>query len=109
MSFGWIIALPSGRRLARCSGPAFGSYGSSFQADGYGFLSVTQFLIRLCEFCAVSPSWTIQMMTDNLGLVTPRIVSNEFRARLELGLNTRKLVRPQDLGETTGRKTRTRY
>ncbi len=37
MSFGWIIALPSGRRLARCSGPAFGPSGSSFRAEGYRF------------------------------------------------------------------------
>jgi hypothetical protein len=34
MTFGWIIALPRGRRLARCVGPAFGPSGSSFQAEG---------------------------------------------------------------------------
>jgi hypothetical protein len=38
MTFGWVIALPEGRCLARCSGPAFGPSGSSFQAEGYGFL-----------------------------------------------------------------------
>lgn len=70
MSFGWVIALPSGRRLARCSGPAFGPIGSSFRAEGYGFLSVTQFLIRLCDFCSTRPAWTIKMMTDNAGLLT---------------------------------------
>ena len=61
--------LPSGR-LAPCSGPAFGPTGSSFHAKGYGFLSVTRFLVRLCEFCLEAPTWTIQMMTDNQGLLT---------------------------------------
>jgi hypothetical protein len=70
MSFGWVIALPSGRRLARCSGPALGPRGSSFRAEGYGFLSVTRFLVRLCEFCSVSPRWNIRMLTDNAGLLT---------------------------------------
>jgi hypothetical protein len=30
MSFSLIIALPWGRQLAQCAGPAFGPYGSSF-------------------------------------------------------------------------------
>jgi hypothetical protein len=30
ISFGWVIALPTVRRLARCSGPAFAPLGSSF-------------------------------------------------------------------------------
>jgi hypothetical protein len=70
MTFGWIIALPCGRRLARCGGPAYGPYGSSFCAEGYGFLSITRFLVRLCEFCDIKPKWSIQMMTDNQGLIT---------------------------------------
>jgi hypothetical protein len=28
-TFGWVIALPNGRRLARCLGLAFGPFGSS--------------------------------------------------------------------------------
>jgi hypothetical protein len=70
MTFGWVIALPSGRRLARCSGPAFGPTGSSFRAEGYGFLSVTRFLIRICAFCSSTPAWSIKMLTDNQGLIT---------------------------------------
>ncbi len=70
MSIGWIIALPSGSCLARCSGPAFGPSGSSFRAEGYGFLSVTRFLVRLCEFCAITPTWSVKMLTDNQGLIT---------------------------------------
>jgi hypothetical protein len=41
MMFGWIILLPDGHRLARCSGPAYGPFGKSFCAEGYGFLSVS--------------------------------------------------------------------
>jgi len=74
MTFGWVIALPGGRRLFRCSGPAFGPTGSSFCAEGYRFLSVTCFLLRLCDFCLVAPTWTIRMLTDNQGLLT-RIAS----------------------------------
>jgi hypothetical protein len=70
MTFGWIISLPNGNRLARCAGPAFGPYGSSFRAEGYGFLSVARFLVRLQEFCNQTPRWRIQMMTDNQGLLT---------------------------------------
>jgi hypothetical protein len=75
MTFGWVLALPTGQRLARCAGPTFGSYGSSFRAEGYGFLSVSRFLVRLQEFCQVAPRWKIQMMTDNAGLLT-RITSS---------------------------------
>jgi hypothetical protein len=70
MTFGWVIALPSGRRLTQCSGPAFGPTGSSFCAEGYDLLSVTRFLIHLCVFCSSSPPWSIKMLTDNQGLIT---------------------------------------
>jgi hypothetical protein len=70
MTFGWILSLPNGQRLARCSGPAYGPYGSSFRAEGYGFLSVSRFLVRIQEFCHEKPQWRIQMMTDNQGLLT---------------------------------------
>jgi hypothetical protein len=70
MTFGWILSLPNGRRLARCSGLAYGPYGSSFRAKGYGFLSVLHFLVRIQEFCDQQPTWRIQMMTDNQGLLT---------------------------------------
>jgi hypothetical protein len=41
MTFGWTISLPDGTCLARCSGPAYGPFGMSFPAEGYGFLSVS--------------------------------------------------------------------
>jgi hypothetical protein len=67
MTFGWILSLSNGQRLARCSGPAYGPFGS---AKGYGFLLVSRFLLRLHEYCGVTPSWHVKMMTDNLGLIT---------------------------------------
>ena len=70
MTFGWAIALPTGRRLAHCAGPAYGPYGSSFRAEGYGFLSVARFLIRIQEFCSIAITGTVKMLTDNQGLVT---------------------------------------
>jgi hypothetical protein len=70
MTFGWIIAMPCGLWLAQCSGPAYGPTGSSFRAEGYDFLSVSPLLVQLCEFCLITPSWSIQMMMDNQGLLT---------------------------------------
>ncbi len=70
MTFGWIISLPDGTRLAKCSGPVYGPFGTSFRAEGYGFLSVTRFLFRLSEFCRIKPDWRVKLMTDNLGLIT---------------------------------------
>jgi hypothetical protein len=70
MTFGWILALPDGCRLARCSRPAFGPFGSSFQAEVYRFLLVSQFLVCLQEFCFMTPTWSIRMITDNNGLLT---------------------------------------
>jgi hypothetical protein len=70
MTFGWVIATPDGRRLARCSGPVFGPFGSSFRAEGCGFLSVSRFLVRLQEFFAIAPTWCIRMLTDNQGLIS---------------------------------------
>jgi hypothetical protein len=40
------------------------------RAEGYGLLSVSRFLVRLQEFCGQEPTWHIQMMTDNQGLLT---------------------------------------
>jgi hypothetical protein len=70
MTFGWIISLPNGQRLARSAGPAYRPSGSSFRAEGYGFLSVSRFLVRIQEFCNQQPQWQIQVMTDNQGLLT---------------------------------------
>jgi hypothetical protein len=41
MTFEWIISLPNGKRLAQCSGPTFGPYGSLFHAEGFSFVSLT--------------------------------------------------------------------
>jgi hypothetical protein len=49
---------------------SYGPFGTSFQAEGYGFLSVSRFLYRLHAFCGIEPSWHIQLMTDNLRLLT---------------------------------------
>jgi hypothetical protein len=70
MTFGWTISLPDGTCLAQCAGPAYGPFGTSFRAEGYGFLSVSRFLLRLHEYCGIQPAWCVQLMTDNLGLLT---------------------------------------
>jgi hypothetical protein len=71
MTFGWTIALPDSTCLARGSSPAYGPFGTSFRAKGYGFLSVVSWILfRLQEFCGITSLWQMKMMTDNLGLLT---------------------------------------
>jgi hypothetical protein len=43
MSFGWILATPTGKRLAAAAGPCNGR-GNSLRAEGAGMLSVTIFI-----------------------------------------------------------------
>jgi hypothetical protein len=43
MSFKWILATPTGKRLAAAAGPCNGR-GNSLQAEGAGMLSVTMFI-----------------------------------------------------------------
>jgi hypothetical protein len=43
MSFGWILATPTGKRLAATAGPCNGR-GNSLRAEGAGRLSVTMFI-----------------------------------------------------------------
>jgi hypothetical protein len=43
MSFGWILAKPTGKRLAAAAGPCNGR-GNSLRAEGAGMLSVTMFI-----------------------------------------------------------------
>jgi hypothetical protein len=40
------------------------------RAEGYGFLSVSRFIIRIQEFCSSDAPWSIKMLTDNPGLLT---------------------------------------
>jgi hypothetical protein len=59
MTFGWIISLINGQRLARCAGPVYGPYGSSFRAEGYGFLSVLSFFSPVSRPVFLSPTHSL--------------------------------------------------
>jgi hypothetical protein len=67
-SFGWIIALRSGKRMVRAYGPARGSKPSSYRAEGYGVLSFHRFLVRIQEYCSImiGEDWTVT--SDNIAL-----------------------------------------
>jgi hypothetical protein len=49
MSFGWILATPSGLRLVGAAGPCNGR-GNSLRAEGAGMLSVTLFIAILKKY-----------------------------------------------------------
>ena len=51
-SFGWILSTATGRRLARCNGPAYGYKVNSYRSEGYGMLSGTRFLVRFQQWQA---------------------------------------------------------
>eukprot|EP00980_Cylindrotheca_fusiformis_P027571 scaffold21320_cov78-Cylindrotheca_fusiformis.AAC.1 len=70
MTFGWLIADPEGFRVAACAGPAFGSQASSYRAEGYGFVSLSLFLLHLRRYSSATPDWSFTLVSDNLGLVT---------------------------------------
>jgi hypothetical protein len=49
MSFGWIMATPTGKRLTGAKGPCNGR-GNSLRAEGAGMLSAPMFLLLLIEY-----------------------------------------------------------
>jgi hypothetical protein len=69
MTFGWVLCLHDGTRLAVCSGPAFGT-GSSHRAEATGMLSGAHFLQLLQNFCAAHIQRPTTFSTDNKGLLT---------------------------------------
>jgi hypothetical protein len=69
MTFGWVLCLHDGTRLAVCSGPAFGT-GSSHRAEATGILSGAPFLQLLQIFCADQIQCPTTFSTDNKGLLT---------------------------------------
>jgi hypothetical protein len=67
--FGWVISLPCGKRLATCAGHAFGFKPTSFQAEGYGMLSMICLIFRLYTLCGQTIPTAIKLFTDNKGLI----------------------------------------
>ena len=72
-SFAWILASPDGRRLARCSGPAFGYKASSYRAEGYGMLSGTRFLYHISNLLQTEPTprnlQPVEFRCDNKSMI----------------------------------------
>jgi hypothetical protein len=68
-SFGWSLSLPNGRRLATCSRPAYGAKPTSYQAEGYGMLSLLCFLLCLFQYCNTMQAVDGIIACDNLSLI----------------------------------------
>jgi exonuclease III len=69
-TFGWILSLEDGTRLAECAGPVFGSQPSSYRAEGYGMLAVLRFLKHLSVFYGNPLNSGFTHYIDNDALVT---------------------------------------
>ena len=67
MSFGWILATPSGLRLVGAAGPCNGR-GNSLRAEGAGMLSVTLFIAILTKYLKMK-SFNIVCIADNAELI----------------------------------------
>jgi hypothetical protein len=67
MSFGWILATPTGKRLAAAAGPCNGR-GNSLRAEGAGMLSVTMFLALMTKYLEIS-QMKIVFISDNSELI----------------------------------------
>ena len=68
MSFGWMLSLPSGKRLVECSGPVYGVE-SSHRAEATGLLSVLKFVVHLSEYCNRPIPKRLHFASDNRGLI----------------------------------------
>ena len=69
-AFGWVISRSNGHHLVRCAGPVYGAGPSSFRAEGYGFLSMLRFLLRLAEYCDTPQLYECTLASNNSGLIT---------------------------------------
>jgi hypothetical protein len=67
-TFGWVLSLSDGTRLAQCAGPGCGP-GTSHRAEGYGVLSAVCFVSRLQLFVSTTAPWSLRFTTDNKGLL----------------------------------------
>jgi hypothetical protein len=67
MSFGWILATPTGERLAAAAGPCNGR-GNSLRAEGAGMLSITMFLSLIIKYLGVEPM-NVVFISDNAELI----------------------------------------
>jgi hypothetical protein len=67
MSFGWVLATPTGKRLAPAAGPCNGR-GNSLRTEGAGMLSVTMF-IALIKHYLKKEKMKILFISDNSELI----------------------------------------
>jgi hypothetical protein len=67
MSFGWIMATPTGERLIGAKGP-YNGRGNSLRVKGAGMLSATMFLLLLIEYLQILPL-TVVYISDNAELI----------------------------------------
>jgi hypothetical protein len=66
-SYGWVMAITDGTRLAQCTGPAYGYRPTSFRAEGYGLLSVIRFIHLIQTKWNTSGRYTI--LCDNEAMI----------------------------------------
>jgi hypothetical protein len=76
MSFGWILATPTGKRLAAAAGP-FNGRGNSLRAEGAGMLSVTMFIALIKNYLEIE-TMKIVFISDNSELIRRLKVHKQY-------------------------------
>ena len=79
-SYGWVLGLDDGTRLARGWGKVFGHDPKSYRAEGYGAKAGALFLWNVFEYCKkqVSTTGGFTFYCDNEGLLKKLIVFRSY-------------------------------
>jgi hypothetical protein len=78
MSFGWILATPTGKRLVAAAGPCNGR-GNSLRAEGAGMLSATIFIALIKHYLKIE-TMKIVFISDNSELIRRLKVHKQYVA-----------------------------
>ena len=70
-SYGWVLGLNDGTRIAQGSGSVYGYDPKSYRAEGYGAKAGTLFLLRLFQYCdcQLPKNEAFEFYCDNQGLL----------------------------------------
>ena len=64
-----------GKRLAKCSGPAYGYDPTSYRAEAYGLLSGLRFLLHLLDFFKQPQTCSLTCIIDNESAASTTLVA----------------------------------
>ena len=85
-SFAWVMSDREGNRMARCNGPVFGLKPVSYQAEGYGILSVLRLMHHMRHKWAINCKFKLWSNNKTMVNRTNEGRYNSGHTKLNLGL-----------------------